>query len=187
MYHPPSNRRSQPFLNNRDRNGTCHVWNTYEVCNRTNCTFKHVCKFCRGPIPKSDVPDNQIQGKAPQQPKHTHINRLPSPIKSEVFARELSGYDSILYKSLLSGFREGFKLGVEGEKLQCNFCNAKNHKSTLENPDKVLVKLAKESLKSRIAGHFKKKTLKNCVCSPLGLMPKAVNGKFCLIHDLSYW
>jgi hypothetical protein len=57
--------------------------------------------------------------------KHTHINLLPSPIKSEVFARKLSGYDPILYKSLLSGFREGFKLGFEGEKLQCNFCNAK--------------------------------------------------------------
>jgi hypothetical protein len=57
--------------------------------------------------------------------------------ESEVFARELSGYDPILYKSLLSGFREGFKLGVEGEKLQRNFGNAKNHKSALKNPDKV--------------------------------------------------
>jgi hypothetical protein len=54
-------------------------------------------------------------------------------------------------------------------------------KSALENPDKVLEKLAKESLKSRIAGPFK-----NFVCSPLGLVPKAVNGKFRLIHDLSY-
>ena len=52
-YIPPTlNRRSQPFLTNRDRDGTCHVWNTYEQCNRTNCPFKHVCKFCRGPHPK---------------------------------------------------------------------------------------------------------------------------------------
>ena len=50
----------------------------------------------------------------------------------------------------------------------------------------MLEKLAKESLKSRIAGPFKKNPLKNFVCSPLGLVPKAVNGKFRLIHDLSY-
>ena len=49
----------------------------------------------------------------------------------------------------------------------------------------MLEKLAKESLKSRIVGPFKKK-IKNLVCSPLGLVPKAVNGKFRLIHDLSY-
>jgi hypothetical protein len=186
-YVPPTiNRRSQPFLNNRDRDGTCHVWNTYEVCNRTNCTFKHVCKFCRGPHPKVRCTRQPNTTQGPQQPKHTHINRLPSPIKSEVFARELSGYDPILYKSLLSGFREGFKLGVEGEKLQCNFGNAKNRKSALENPDKVLEKLAKESLKSRIAGPFKKNPLKKVVCSPLGLVTKTVIGKFRLIHDLSY-
>ena len=47
-------------------------------------------------------------------------------------------------------------------------------------------KFAKESLKSRISGPFKKKPLKNVVCSPLDLVPKAVNSKFRLIHDLSY-
>jgi hypothetical protein len=155
---------------------------THTKCVTGPTVHSNTCvSFAQAPIPKSDVPDNQIQRKAPQQPKHTHINRLPISIKSEVFARELFGYDPKLYKSLLSGFREGFKLGVEGEKLQCNFCNAKNHKSALENPDKVLEKLAKESLKSRIAGPFK-----NFVSSPLGLVPKAVNGKFRLIHDLSY-
>ena len=81
--------------------------------------------FAEAPIPKSDVTDNQMQRKAPQQLKHTHINRLSCPIKREVLARELSGYDPILYKSVISGFREGFKLGIEGEKLQYNFCNAK--------------------------------------------------------------
>ena len=40
-------------------------------------------------------------------------------------------------------------------------------------------------MKSWLVGPFKKK-IKNLVCSPLGLVPKAVNGKFRLIHDLSY-
>jgi hypothetical protein len=83
--------------------------------------------FAEAPIPKSDVTDNQMQRKAPNSQNTRIINRLPIPIKREVLARELSGYDPILYKSVISGFREGFKLGIEGEKLQCNFCNAKNY------------------------------------------------------------
>ena len=155
---------------------------THTKCVTGSTVHSNMCvSFAEALIPKSDVPDNQIQRKAPQQPNHTHINRLPSPIKSEVFARELSGYDPILHKSLLSCFREGFKLGVEGEKLQRNFGNAKSHKSALKNPDKVLEKLAKESLKSRIAV-----LLKTPLSKTLGLVPKAVTGKFRLIHDLSY-
>ena len=63
---------------------------------------------------------------------------------------------------------------------------SKNHKSAIENPAKVYEKLAKESLLNRIAGPFKTPPLKNLVCSPLGLVPKNVPGKFRLIHDLSY-
>lgn len=62
----------------------------------------------------------------------------------------------------------------------------KNHKSALDNADKVFEKLAKESLKHRIAGPFKKPPFVNLVCSPLGLVPKNVAGKFRLIHDLSF-
>lgn len=45
-----SNRTEQPFLGPRD--GTCHIYNKYQSCNRKNCIFQHVCKSCRGPHPQ---------------------------------------------------------------------------------------------------------------------------------------
>lgn len=63
---------------------------------------------------------------------------------------------------------------------------AKNHKSTSENDQEVYKKIAKESLKERIAGPFLNLPFQNLVCSPLGLIPKNIPGKFRLIHDLSF-
>jgi hypothetical protein len=41
-------------------------------------------------------------------------------------------------------------------------------------------------LKERIAGPFLSPPFQNLVCSPLGLIPKNIPGKFRLIHDLSF-
>jgi len=98
-------------------------------------------------------------------------------------AIELQGYDSELYNTLIEGFKFGFKLGLEGD---IPHRISKNHKSATENSTKVYEKLAKESLKGRIAGPFASPPLRNLVCSPLGLIPKNVPGKFRLIHDLSF-
>lgn len=84
---------------------------------------------------------------------------------------------------LVSGFKFGFKLGILGN-LTNRF--SKNHKSALENPQQLYEKLAKEALKLRVAGPFKNIPFDNFICSPLGLVPKSVPGKFRLIHDLSY-
>lgn len=62
-------------------------------------------------------------------------------------AIELQGYDSELYNTLI----EGFKLGFAGD---IPHRISKNHKSVTENSTKVYEKLAKESLKGRLAGPF---------------------------------
>lgn len=98
-------------------------------------------------------------------------------------ARELKGYDPTFYNILISGFKFGFRLGAIGTKANCN---AKNHKSALDNPVLVMEKLAKEIIKGRISGPFKKPPFRDFICSPLGLVPKSVPGKYRLIHDLSF-
>lgn len=99
-----------------------------------------------------------------------------------MLAQELQGYDPQISRYLVEGFSEGFKLGIVGE-IKTNV--PKNHKSAEENPNQVYLKLAKESLKGRIAGPFRSPPFDNLVCSPLGLVPKS-DGKFRLIHDLSH-
>ena len=128
--------------------------------------------------PSVPEPTKQLQTN-----HHQNHNPLPSPVRSQVLAIELQGYDANLYSSLIDGFKFGFKLGLEGD-LSPRI--SKNHKSATENRDKVYEKLAKESLKGRIAGPFHSPPLENLVCSPLGLVPKNVPGKFRLIHDLSF-
>ena len=63
---------------------------------------------------------------------------------------------------------------------------ANNHNSTLQNPDIVYEKLAKESLRHRITGPYSQPPLPDLLYSPLGLVPQSVPGKFRLIHDLSF-
>ena len=111
------------------------------------------------------------------------LPNLPSPVKSNVLNKELIGYDSVLRKHLVSGFQYGFRLGSLGEapSLIC-----KKHKSATDNPVKVFEKLAKESLKERMAWPFKNPPIENFTCYPLGLVPKSENGKFRLNHDLSF-
>lgn len=108
---------------------------------------------------------------------------MPTPLKPHVFEYELAGYESNSIKYLVSGFHEGFKLGLTGT---VQHSSARNHKSASENKQEVYKKLAKESLKERIAGPFLNPPFHNLVCSPLGLIPKNIPGKFRLIHDLSF-
>jgi hypothetical protein len=111
------------------------------------------------------------------------VPNLPSPVISNVLNTELIEYDSVLRKHLVSGFQYGFRLGTLGEAPSLIW---KNHKSATGNPVKVFEKLAKASLKKRIAGPFKNPPLENFTCSSLGLVPTSEYGKFRLIHDLSF-
>jgi hypothetical protein len=93
----------------------------------------------------------------------------------------LQGYDISKKDRLLQGFKFGFKLGIDQQSRQ-----AKNHNSTLQNPDIVYEKLAKESLRHIITGPYSQPPLPDLLYSPLGLVPQSVPGKFRLIHDLSF-
>lgn len=137
-------------------------------------------KFVRAPIPSSNATAITNNNKPVQSPP---TKPLPTPINVDSLAAELQGYVSTVYKNLIDGFKFGFDLGVIGSKGKSI---AKNHRSALDNPEVVLYKLAKESLKKRIAGPFKFPPFHNLVCSPLGIVPKSEPGKYRLIHDLSF-
>ena len=135
--------------------------------------------MCTGPHPQAKCSKQATIHLTNQH----HTNKIPSPVNPKILLTELQGYKKTIFQTIIDGFTFGFKLGMEGVKSHGIY---KNHKSAIENQGKVYEKLAKESLLNRIAGPFKTPPLKNLVCSPLGLVPKNVPGKFRLIHDLSF-
>ena len=61
-----------------------------------------------------------------------------------------------------------------------------NLTSTRDHPEIVSEKIKKECSLGRLAGPFKEKPFTNFSISPIGLVPKKEEGKFRLIHHLSY-
>ena len=115
---------------------------------------------------------------------HPHkTNKLPTPIKPDRLASYLSGYSPTLSRTLIDGFTHGFSLR--------NFSfttrdKDKNLHTAKEHPEVVSHKIAKELSLGRIMGPFIHCPFDNPVISPLGLQPKKEQGKFRVIHDLSY-
>jgi hypothetical protein len=104
-----------------------------------------------------------------------------------------AGYDPVLTQYLFMGFTFGFKLGMDKPLAQVTAAiqankSAKrsNHKSALQNPQAMELKLVKELKADRMLGPFIGPVLPNTIVSPLGLVPKKELGKFRVIHDLSY-
>ena len=58
--------------------------------------------------------------------------------------------------------------------------------SASEHPDRVDQKLTKEIEEGRIVGPFAEPPLPNLRISPLGVIPKKVQGEFRMIHHLSF-
>ena len=107
---------------------------------------------------------------------------LPTPVSSAKLAEVLEGYDSNIKNFLLQGFREGFHLNYEGERVSVR---APNLKSALENPGEVRKKISKEISAGRIAGPFNDPPFELFRCSPIGLQPKK-DGGFRMIQHLSW-
>jgi hypothetical protein len=84
---------------------------------------------------------------------------------------------------LKGGFCQGFQLGISGVRVGRE---APNLKSAADDPAAVILKLDKEIRLGRMSGPFPIKPLVNLIVSPVGLVPKAEQGKFRLIHHLSY-
>lgn len=112
---------------------------------------------------------------------------MPTPIWPDRLAHLLRSvhYDSKEIAFLSEGFKQGFSLGVEGE-LEESLPN--NLASTLDHPEVVAQKIAKELSLGRIAGPFDSSPFRGepLICSPIGVVPKKEEGKFRLIHHLSH-
>lgn len=105
-----------------------------------------------------------------------------------------SSYDENLSKDLVSGFRDGFKLGMEktvpeivkDRERSKKQRKPKNSSSALEHPDVVTEKLKKEIEMKRMIGPFINPPFQNYIISPLSLRQKKDPNKFRIIHDLSF-
>ena len=109
--------------------------------------------------------------------------KLPTPVKPDRLEVYLCGYNYLLKKYLLSGFRNGFRL--DNTKFTPSD-NDKTLKSARIQPDMIDNKLDKEIKLGRIQGPFKHCPFDNIVISPLGLVEKKVKGEYRVIHHLSF-
>ena len=108
---------------------------------------------------------------------------LPTPVKAKNLEVYLTGYQEASRKHLLTGFSHGFRLHFQGP--QEGSCS-NNLVSASEHADIVDQKLAKEIQAGRIIGPFEKPPLHNLKVSPLGVIPKKVQGEYRMIHHLSF-
>lgn len=115
--------------------------------------------------------------------KNDYPLKMPTPVKPEILKAYLEGYEQDLAHYLISGFTHGFHLGCLNTPSSTP---SKNHGSTNKHPEIVLNKIKKEQSYGRISEASTNPQYPNLVISPLGVVPKKVQGQFRLIHDLSY-
>ena len=137
------------------------------------------------------VPNHQlgIQGLnqlVPIMPLPTTVlptEALPIPVKAKSLEVYLTGYQEASRKHLLAGFLHGFRLYFQGPS---EGSSSNNLVSASEHANIVDQKLAKEIQAGRIIGPFDKPPLHNLKVSPLGVIPKKVQGECRMIHHLSF-
>ncbi|XP_064635798.1 uncharacterized protein LOC135492980 [Lineus longissimus] len=110
-------------------------------------------------------------------------SRLPTPIKPQVLAKYLEGYDHELTTFLLDGFTDGFRLEYQGVRAS-SFCP--NSPSASKHPEVIDKKIASELQEGRILGPFDSPPTPDFRASPIGVVPKKEPGDFRMIHNLSY-
>ena len=108
---------------------------------------------------------------------------LPTPVKITLLTELLRGYPSSIINILISGLSCGFPLHYQGNHRAFE---ASNLLSALENPQVVDMKLSKELAACRIVGPFTSPPFPSFRVSPLGVVPKKVQGDFRLIRHLSF-
>ena len=112
---------------------------------------------------------------------HDPVVSPVTPVKVTVLQTLLNGYDDAEY--LIDGFTHGFKLGNMGP-THSSF--AENLRSCQELPQVVATKIEKEVSQGRVKGPFPSPPMINFRISPIGVVPKKVEGQYRLIHHLSY-
>lgn len=111
------------------------------------------------------------------------VRELPTPIKVEVLAKYLEGYNVQERQYILNGFSKGFSIFSY---IVDTTGTCKNLRSALERPDIVTTKIETEVSAGRIAGPFTVPPFIDFHVSPIGLCPKKEPGKFRMIHHLSH-
>lgn len=114
---------------------------------------------------------------------HLLSSNQPTPVEWQKLEKWLMGYPTDKKHFLISGYKYGFKVGLEGCREPQD---SPNLKSASESHDIVSQKLASELQAGRIAGPHTQKTFKNLKISPLGVVPKKNPGEYRLIHHLSF-
>ena len=134
-------------------------------------TFVHsvgqITQSQNAPIPTPNIPPNV----------------LPTPVKVNSLVRILEGYDEAKLAYIREGFTVGFPLGCVGipdTKL------SKNHRSAEQHPEIINDFISKGKIEGRIAGPFLSPPFEPFITSRLGVVPKSEEGKFRVIHDLSF-
>ncbi|KAJ1106593.1 hypothetical protein NDU88_003994 [Pleurodeles waltl] len=121
---------------------------------------------------------------SPNHPQSHHTTLAPSPIDFNALASILKDYPRATERELLfNGFSEGFRIPYDGPSLSRG---ANNLRSAMEAQGVVREKLEKECQLGRVAGPFIHPPLPNFIVSPLGIVPKKEQGKYRLIHHLSF-
>ena len=106
---------------------------------------------------------------------------LPSPVNVSRLGKLLEKYHDREF--IINGFSLGFRINFMGPPV-CLVGN--NSASTVENPKAVDDKLSKELALGRLAGPFSAPPVSVYKISPLSIVPKQEEGKFRLIHNLSF-
>ena len=114
-------------------------------------------------------------------PPHRHSS-LPTPVKVERLGF-LLGLHPFHYWIFVIWFYSRFSGSLSRWRKSRT---ATNLMSALDKPEAVDAKLQKELEVHRLAGPFQSPPLSPFLISPLGLVPKKVQGEFRLIHHLSF-
>ncbi|XP_053570053.1 uncharacterized protein LOC128660298 isoform X1 [Bombina bombina] len=129
-------------------------------------------------------------GSSPFGAKETRVEDklgglAPTPLRIDRLVRELQAYPIIEDRDvLIEGLSKGFTVPVKG--VVAGAMKARNLKSAAELPGVLKEKLGKEVECGRMAGPFAEKRIAELIISPLGVVPKKEEGKYRMIHHLSY-
>ena len=116
--------------------------------------------------------------------KHRALHSNPvTPIRVDRLEFLLDGYDIILKRFLVDGFRHGFRVNFVSGRVSSE---SPNLKSALDPPDIAHAKLRQECDAGRTVGPFSTPPFHNFRCSPLGRVPKKDPSEFRMIRHLSY-
>lgn len=141
----------------------------------------HVSINMPASIAKSNTQDLNAWN-SPQMMNNMH-QKIPTPVRPEILREFLNGYDTFLSNFLLTGFTSCFRLGCLSTPTSKP---ATNHGSINQHPEIVLNKIKRELKLGRISEPSPFPQFPNLVISPLGVVPKKIQGQFRLIHDFSY-